>query len=42
MLRTFQGNKRKEKKDHGFMSRKKAGTGILNRRRNKGRKNLSK
>ena len=42
MLRTFQPNKKKEKKDHGFMSRKKAGTGILNKRRAKGRTKLSK
>jgi len=42
MLRTFQGNKRKEKKNHGFFARKKAGTGILARRRAKGRKKLSK
>ncbi|CCY45628.1 50S ribosomal protein L34 [Clostridium sp. CAG:1193] len=42
MLRTYQPNKRKEKKDHGFMARKEAGTGILNKRRQKGRKRLSK
>lgn len=42
MLRTFQPNKRKEKKDHGFFARKNAGTGILASRRKKGRKKLSK
>ena len=42
MLRTYQPNKRKEKKDQGFMARKEAGTGILNKRRQKGRKRLSK
>lgn len=42
MLRTFQPNTKKEKKDHGFFARKKAGTGILNNRRAKGRKKLSK
>ena len=42
MLRTFQPNKKKEKKDHGFFARKAAGTGILNSRRKKGRENLSK
>jgi large subunit ribosomal protein L34 len=42
MKRTFQPNTRKEKKDHGFFARKEAGTGILNKRRAKGRKKLSK
>lgn len=42
MKRTFQPNTKKEKKDHGFFARKEAGTGILNRRRAKGRKKLSK
>lgn len=42
MLQTFQPNKHKAKKDHGFMARKKAGTDILNKRRQKGRKTLSK
>ena len=42
MLRTFQPNKSKEKKDHGFFARKEAGTGILNKRRKKGRKKLCK
>ena len=41
MLRTYQPNKDKKKKDHGFFARKKAGTDIKNRR-NKGRKELSK
>ena len=42
MKRTFQPNTKKEKKDHGFFARKEAGTGILNKRRSKGRKKLSK
>lgn len=42
MLRTYQPNKRKAKKDHGFLARKEAKTGLLNKRRQKGRKNLSK
>lgn len=42
MKRTFQPNTRKEKKDHGFFARKEAGTGVLNKRRAKGRKKLSK
>ncbi len=42
MKRTYQPNTRKEKKDHGFFARKEAGTGILNKRRQKGRKKLSK
>jgi len=42
MLRTYQPNTKKAKKDHGFRARKKAGTGILESRRQKGRKNLSK
>ena len=41
-LSTFQPNKSKEKKDHGFFARKEAGTGILNKRRKKGRKKLCK
>jgi len=40
MKRTYQPNKRKAKKKHGFFSRIKSG--ILNKRRRKGRKNLSK
>jgi large subunit ribosomal protein L34 len=39
---TFQPNTRKMKKKHGFFSRQLAGTGILSRRRRKGRKTLSK
>ena len=42
MLRTYQPNTRKAKKDHGFFARKEAGTGVLNKRRQKGRKELSK
>ncbi len=42
MKRTYQPNKRKEKKVHGFFARKLACTGILTRRRKKGRKKLSK
>lgn len=42
MLRTFQPNNKKKKKDHGFFARKEAGTGILNKRRAKGRKELAK
>ncbi len=42
MLRTYQPNAKKAKKDHGFMARKEAGTGILNKRRQKGRKKLCK
>lgn len=38
--RTFQPNKRKMKKKHGFFSRMKSG--IVNKRRRKGRKKLSK
>ena len=42
MLRTYQPNTRKAKKDHGFFARIEAGTGVLNKRRQKGRKKLSK
>ncbi len=42
MLRTYQPNKKKAKSNHGFFARKEAGTGILNKRRQKGRKSLSK
>lgn len=42
MLRTYQPNARKAKKAHGFRARKEAGTDILNKRRQKGRKKLSK
>lgn len=37
------GNKRKAHKRHGFQSRMKTvgGTNVINRRRSKGRKNLS-
>lgn len=41
MKRTFQPNNQKKKKDHGFFARKLAGTGVLNKRRAKGRKKLS-
>ena len=40
MKRTFQPNNRKKAKKHGFFSRVKGS--VLNRRRQKGRKKLSK
>lgn len=40
MKRTYQPNKRKMKKKHGFFSRK--GGKVLSLRRKKGRKRLSK
>jgi large subunit ribosomal protein L34 len=40
MKRTYQPNKRKKAKTHGFFARKE--TDILNRRRKKGRKVLCK
>ena len=40
MKRTYQPNKRKQAKKHGFFARKL--TDILNRRRKKGRKVLCK
>lgn len=40
MKRTYQPNKRKQAKKHGFFARK--GTKILNSRRRKGRKVLCK
>lgn len=42
MKRTYQPNTKKMKADHGFFARKDAGTGIMQKRRIKGRKNLSK
>ncbi len=42
MKRTFQPNTLKEKKTHGFMARKKANTGIVAKRRKKGREKLTK
>jgi ribosomal protein L34 len=42
MKRTYQPNKSKAKKDHGFFARKEAGTGVVNKRRQKGRKRLTK
>lgn len=40
MKRTYQPNNRKKSKKHGFFARKE--TNILNSRRRKGRKRLSK
>ncbi len=42
MKRTFQPNKARAKKTHGFFARKEAGTGIMSARRQKQRKNLTK
>ncbi|MBT6206775.1 MAG: 50S ribosomal protein L34 [Francisellaceae bacterium] len=44
MKRTFQPNNRKAKKTHGFRVRMKTSSGrnIINARRRKGRKQLSK
>jgi ribosomal protein L34 len=42
MLQTYQPNKKKAKKDHGFFARKQAGTSVVNNRRKKGRKRLTK
>jgi large subunit ribosomal protein L34 len=41
MKRTWQPNKRKTAKTHGFFARKEADTGVVNRRRSKGRKVLT-
>jgi len=41
MKRTFQPNNHKKKKTCGFFARKLAGTGIVNKRRAKGRKSLT-
>lgn len=40
MKRTYQPNKNKQAKKHGFLARKE--TNILKQRRSKGRKRLSK
>ncbi|HPY08753.1 MAG: 50S ribosomal protein L34 [Patescibacteria group bacterium] len=42
--RTYQPNKKRAKKKHGFLNRMetKAGKNVLKRRREKGRKKLSK
>lgn len=37
---TFRPNNRKKNKKHGFFSRKRKGTKILNKRRKKGRKKI--
>jgi ribosomal protein L34 len=42
MKRTYQPNKAKAKKKHGFFARVKAGTGIIKARRNKRRERLTK
>ncbi|MDD2489662.1 MAG: 50S ribosomal protein L34 [Bacilli bacterium] len=42
MKRTFQPNNSKKKKNHGFRARKNSKGNILNKRRKKGRKELSK
>lgn len=42
MKRTYQPNKLKRKRCHGFRARKRAGGEILVRRRRKGRYRLSK
>ena len=41
MKRTFQPSKQKTAKTHGFFARKQAGKGIINKRRQKGRKVLT-
>ena len=41
MKRPFQPNNHKRKKKHGFFARMLAKTGIINKRRAKGRKKLS-
>lgn len=42
MKRTYQPNKRRRAKKHGFFARKNAAGNILNSRRQKGRKELVK
>ena len=42
MKRTYQPNKRRRAKKHGFFARKNADSNILNNRRSKGRKELVK
>jgi ribosomal protein L34 len=42
MKRTYQPNNQKAKKDHGFFARKNGKGNVLNSRRQKGRKKLSK
>ncbi len=41
MKRTWQPNKRKTKKTHGFFARKKSDSGVVESRRKKGRKRLT-
>lgn len=42
MKRTFQPNTSKAKKTHGFFARKEAKSGVVEARRKKGRKKLTK
>ncbi len=42
MKRTYQPNTKKAKKNHGFFARKESQGNIITKRRQKGRKKLSK